>query len=781
MSAENDPLVSRQWHLGAIDVFPVWQDYSGAGVLVGVADVGVQRRHPDLADNYDPRFQFDYVEGRPGGGPREPDDDHGTAVAGLIAATGGNGIGGAGVAFGASLTSLRMLGGEAGIEAAVFRDAVELDVLNNSWGYGTVDDPAPFFDDFLNKPVFQEVAAALETLASDGRDGLGTVVVFAAGNQRAGGDDVNYHNLANSRFTIAVAASDRDGEIADYSNPGAALLVTAPGGEGDIVTTDRTGAAGYRNGDYVFDFSGTSASAPIVSGVVALMLEANPALGYRDVQEILAYSARQTGGDAGWRFNGADDWNGGGLHVSHDFGFGLVDAHAAVRLAETWPGGAARGNEALRSNGEQFGAGRLIPDLGALTVELAMPALEIDQVEVVIELEHGFLRDLEIRLTSPDGTRSLLLDHVDMATAEVVWRFSSTRYWGESTAGEWQLTIEDTAGLLRRPAARLGAHLVRRSGRRRRRLRVHRRVCGVWPPIAARSILRDTDGIDLLNAAAVSGDLVLDLTPGSRSQIAGEALATGRGTTIEQAIGGDGDDLLLGNDAANVLRGQRGEDRLLGGRGDDVLEGGLGDDSLGGGAGSDALDGGGRARRSFSASSTATCWSADSGTDQLHGGRGDDRLAGLARRRPAGRRWRRRRPARRPRCRHLDRRRGPRRLPLHRPRRARRPDHRLHARPGRRPAAARRAARRLCRGRLRRRRLRRPGAGRGRARGPCRPRRTRCRHPAGHARGDRRGEPGWPDRGRQPALDRRFSLIRVARGFHRHRRASRRAVHRGGR
>ena len=185
MSAENDPLVGRQWHLGAIGVLPVWQDHSGTGVLVGVADDGVQRRHPDLDDNYDPGFQFDYVDGAPGGGPRRADDDHGTAVAGLIAAEGGNGIGGAGVAFGASLTSLRMIGGDAGIEAEVFRDAVGLDVLNNSWGYGSVDNPAPFFDDFLDDPVFQEVAAALESLVSDGRGGLGTVVVFAAGNQRA--------------------------------------------------------------------------------------------------------------------------------------------------------------------------------------------------------------------------------------------------------------------------------------------------------------------------------------------------------------------------------------------------------------------------------------------------------------------------------------------------------------------------------------------------------------------------------------------------------------------
>src|SRR5262249_55514677 len=94
--------------------------------------------------------------------------------------------------------------------------------------------------------------------------------------------------------------------------------------------------------------TGTSFAAPVVSGIVALMLEANPRLGYRDIQEILALSARTVGTDASnptdWTSNPPTNWNGGGMHVSHDYGFGEVDAKAAVRLAETWQRHGTSGN-----------------------------------------------------------------------------------------------------------------------------------------------------------------------------------------------------------------------------------------------------------------------------------------------------------------------------------------------------------------------------------------------------------------------------------------------------
>ncbi len=119
----------------------------------------------------------------------------------------------------------------------------------------------------------------------------------------------------------------------------------------NLATLDRVGANGISAGDFSSTYSDDDAAAALVSGVVALMLDANDQLGWRDVQTILAYGARHVGTDVGlgfnpssgfnensaWFFNGALlNWNGGGLHYSSDYGFGLVDALASVRLAETW-------------------------------------------------------------------------------------------------------------------------------------------------------------------------------------------------------------------------------------------------------------------------------------------------------------------------------------------------------------------------------------------------------------------------------------------------------------
>ncbi|NJO42514.1 MAG: S8 family serine peptidase [Cyanobacteria bacterium CRU_2_1] len=630
-SLPNDPLFSQQWYLlntgqtgGTpgidLNIVDVWADYTGTGIKVGIIDDGVQYTHPDLSSNYDIEIDSDVAEQDDDPAPGTL-DRHGTSVAGILAAK-ANTRDGVGVAYNATIAGIRMdFDGVFGVfpvqSADALQEATRFDVVNNSWGY-----TAPFFDNFATDS-FQSSRIALQNAAEIGRNGLGTIVVFAAGNARSFGDNVNYHNHENSRFTIAVAALNHKGSATSYSTPGASLLVSALGGETDdgIVTTDRLGVPGYNlssdtfaPSDYTDDFGGTSAATPMVSGIVALMLEANPTLGYRDVQEILAYSARQTdSSNPDWLLNNAKNWNGGGLHISHDYGFGLVDAHAAVRLAETWITQSTYTNEKVLSVSRS--PNLPIPDgSGAVTdtAEFAF-GLDIDRVEVDLTLSHPWIGDLEVVLTAPDGTESRLIDRpgaslfnrVGSDRANLNFTLSSTRHWGETGTGTWTLAVHDR---LRQWTGSLDTWTLRLYGDALSHNDTYfytdeYAVYGLDP---SHNTLTDTTGIDTINASAVTSNITLDLAPGKDSTIAGNLLTISQASQIEQAFSGDGNDYLIGNDADNPLDGGRGNDTLRGARGNDGLDGnkdndmligGDGDDGLLGGAGNDRLTGGGGSDR----------------------------------------------------------------------------------------------------------------------------------------------------------------------------------------
>jgi subtilisin family serine protease len=429
-----------------INVVEAWnRGYTGEGVTVAVIDNGVQLIHPDLIPNLHPTLRFNAIN--LGNNPNPTLLDlapyHGTAVAGLIGAAANNGIGGVGVAPGVQLIPVKLISAvtppiDPTSFVAAFQFALQndIDITNNSWG-PTVPRNAV--------PLAPEETTALRDSIVFGRGGLGTIHVFAAGNAAGPGfvdgfesfgflDSATYNAWVNSRYTIGVTSVDHDGEYANadgtftsYAETSAAVLVAAPtgsnfaqnvaddAGQGSgIWTTDLVGDFGANaaplpggfdpdrdflpDADYTSRFNGTSASTPLVSGVIALMLEANPNLTYRDVQEILVRSARQnaqfeiptSGGglisENTWRTNqiglfrnpdpfgpGVDPFqavyfplmdpngllgrfgrfepqpalytNGAGYTVSQGFGVygeqigyahGVVDAGLAVKMAEQW-------------------------------------------------------------------------------------------------------------------------------------------------------------------------------------------------------------------------------------------------------------------------------------------------------------------------------------------------------------------------------------------------------------------------------------------------------------
>jgi Ca2+-binding RTX toxin-like protein len=596
----SDPLLASQFNLNNtgqtgglpgidINVFSVWDDYRGSGVTVGIIDDGVEHDHPDLIANYNSAIDND-SRGRDADAMAEGSDAHGTAVAGVIAAD-DNGFGSVGVAPDAEIAGFRMGFGANGTLGQITENLqlqVNVDISNNSWGFGG------FFGDNFKSGAFRAHSNAIDDTVANGRDGLGTVWVFAAGNSRGSGDDVNYHSFQNSRKTIAVAAAEDDGDITFYSTPGAAVITTAPvaagGGIGGVITTDRQGSAGYSSGfeggDFAPGFNGTSAATPMVSGVIALILEANPDLGYRDVQEILAYSSRQIDAtDTGWSENGALDWNGGGLHVSHDFGFGLIDAHAAVRLAESWERQSTAANEQVVS---AFRAPNLaIVDNATVTDSITITdPVDLQWVEVDINIDHSYIGDLVVTLTSPDGTISTLVNRPGKSGSntwgtsqdDINFVLTSARHWGEDATGTWTLSISDhfaaDAGTLFTWSLSLYGDALSSNNDY-----VYTDEYGLFAGgDASRLVLSDSGGEDRINAAALSAGAEINLAAGSSGAIAGQSFAIAAGTLIEDAIGGDGADTLTGNAADNDLIGARGDDVISGGTGDDTLTGGTGVD-----------------------------------------------------------------------------------------------------------------------------------------------------------------------------------------------------------
>ncbi len=604
MPIPTDPSFIKQWYLHNtgqtggtpgidLNVIDVWQDYTGKRIKIGIIDDGIEYTHPDLDQNYNPQIDYDAGQQDDDAAPVYDNslyhysDDHGTSVAGIIGAEANNGIGGTGIAYDATLAGLRLdfLEGTPAQDILAFQKASAFDVINSSWSYNY-----PFYDSFLN-PIFQPASLALRMVAQTGRSSLGTVVVFAAGNNR-GDDNANYHNYQNSRYSIAVGALTHTGVYSSYSNPGANLLVSAFGGEieDSIFTTDRTGGLGYSAIDYTSDFGGTSAAAPMVTGVVALMLEANPNLGYRDVQEILAYSARKTdAANPSWQSNGANRWNGGGLHTSPDYGFGRVDAHAAVRLAETWSQQSTAANE--KNVQINRSPNLAIPDATGTVVDRVnvQSGLNLDYVEVKLDIAHPWIGNLQVFLISPGGTRSVLIDRPSDPTVygsargslsqrNLKFTLSSTQFWGETGIGNWRLVVRDQAtgnvGTLKSWSLNLYGDPISEDDTY---------IYTDEYLNSGNSSLADNAGNDTINAAAVTQDIVLNLATGGT--IAGKALSiTG---TIENMIGGDGNDSLSGNATKNQLNGGRGDDELNGAAGNDVLTGNSGDDTLTGGAGQD--------------------------------------------------------------------------------------------------------------------------------------------------------------------------------------------------
>ncbi|KAL0870656.1 hypothetical protein ABMA27_005604 [Loxostege sticticalis] len=439
----NDPKWPHMWYLnrgGGLDmnVIPAWREgITGKGVVVTILDDGLETDHPDLAANYDPMASYDVNSHDSDPQPRYDMIDsnrHGTRCAGEVAATANNSLCAVGVAFGARVGGVRMLDGDVtdAVEArSLSLNPQHVDIYSASWG---PDDDGKTVDG----PGELATRAFIEGVTK-GRNGKGSIFVWASGNGGREHDNCNCDGYTNSIWTLSISSATERGEVPWYSEMcSSTLAATYSSGainEKQVVTTDlhHSCTAGH---------TGTSASAPLAAGICALALQANRDLTWRDMQHIVVRTARperlSLGGE--WRVNGV------GRNVSHSFGYGLLDAAGMVRLAKTWRTVPPQRRCELAAPRSQ----RAIPARSSIALQLdvnACPGVNyLEHVQARVSLSAARRGDVRITLMSPAGTKVTLLApraHDSSRSGFNSWPFMSVHMWGESPLGVWQLEVSN--------------------------------------------------------------------------------------------------------------------------------------------------------------------------------------------------------------------------------------------------------------------------------------------------------------------------------------------------
>uniref|UniRef100_A0A8C5EFB8 P/Homo B domain-containing protein n=1 Tax=Gouania willdenowi TaxID=441366 RepID=A0A8C5EFB8_GOUWI len=441
-----DPYFPKQWYLfnpthQDLNTKAAWaQGYTGKGVVVTILDDGIEKDHPDLINNYDPEASYDVNDGDDDPQPRytqRNENRHGTRCAGEVAAAANNGVCGVGVAYDAKIGGVRMLDGEVTdvVEAhSLSLNPQHIHIYSASWG--PEDDGKS-----LDGPAKLAMEAFLQGITK-GRGGLGSIFVWASGNGGREQDNCNCDGYTNSIYTLSISSTTESGNVPWYSEPCSSTLATTFSSgnprEKQIVTTDLRQKC-------TDSHTGTSASAPLAAGIIALALEANMNLTWRDMQHLVVKTSLPVHLSAGdWRANGV------GRRVSHSYGYGLLDAGAIVALAKNWT-----------SVGQQHQCvNTMLTKPRSVRVDACWGRPEyvssLEHVQARLTLSHNQRGKLAIHLISPLGTRSTLLFprytltdfHLISSTSSCGfndWAFMTTHSWGEDPQGEWTLEIENMA------------------------------------------------------------------------------------------------------------------------------------------------------------------------------------------------------------------------------------------------------------------------------------------------------------------------------------------------
>jgi len=482
---EPDTYFDYQWYLGGkaitssldIGVSGVWLNgnFGQESQITIVDPSSIYLSHKDITDNKELTKSFNFIFPTRGidttftGG-----SSHGTCVAGVIGARELNGKGIRGIASRAKISARTTTGVDADIYDALTYKYADTDIISNS--YGPPDDVSEI-NQYYNQDLFKQ---GIDLGIKNGRGGLGTVYVWAAGNGRQNFDRSNYDGYASNYGVMSICSVDTNGFVSAFSEPGSNLWVCAPGEK--IVATDyqsmncsdstNSNLKDLPDSDYTQNFAGTSASTPIVSGIVGLLLtqakQLGKQIGWRDVKMIVAESATKPNSII---------WQPTRLKFNDDIGFGIINATKASELLNVW---APVGNSAWITN--ILGTSLLGPSSsGALddvsgaylnmksytinnaTVEDGISIFHsninyIEYIKLELKLSHTDPGDLEVgivktalaggaTITSKITTPHNCIDNGSYTPCTSVsnnqFEFGVSNFLGESAQGVWSLKIRD--------------------------------------------------------------------------------------------------------------------------------------------------------------------------------------------------------------------------------------------------------------------------------------------------------------------------------------------------
>jgi len=438
----NDQRWPLMWYLNRGDkldmnVQEAWEmGITGKGIVITILDDGIEKANPDLVANYDPEASYDVNQNDADPTPRYDLIDsnrHGTRCAGEVSASANNSVCGVGIAYDSRIGGVRMLDGDVtdAVEArSLSLNNQHIDIYSASWGPDddgkTVDGPGNL------------ASRAFITGVANGRNGKGSIFVWASGNGGRDHDNCNCDGYTNSIWTLSVSSATENGLIPWYSEACSSTMATTyssgSSGERKVITTD------LHNG-CTSSHTGTSASAPMAAGVIALVLEANPGLNWRDVQHITVRNCHVANLRAtDWRVNSV------GRNYSHSFGYGVMDASGMVKMAQTWKNVGTQLSSAVKASIGPVS----IPAMSSRSAKMEVTdhgeVNFLEHVQAHVTIDSSRRGDLALYLTSPQGTKSQLLarrPHDSSRAGFHDWPFLTVFSWGENPAGTWELEVQN--------------------------------------------------------------------------------------------------------------------------------------------------------------------------------------------------------------------------------------------------------------------------------------------------------------------------------------------------